>query len=91
MAVKGYKQEIFQMATSGTFGYISFSNDLDADVIEEILDDLKSTLSDIEWHPWERRIDIGDPMDFHTIDFVVSTIKKFKADDYISNIALNCN
>lgn len=90
MAIKGYKQEI-KMATSGTFGYISFNSELDADVIEEILDDLKSTLSDIEWHPWERRIDIGDPMDFHMIDFVVSTIKKFKADDYISNIALNCN
>lgn len=76
---------------SGTFGYISFNSDLDADVIEEILDELKSQLSDIEWHPWEHRIDIGDPMDFHTIDFIVSTIKKFKADDYISNIALNCN
>lgn len=76
---------------SGTFGYISFNSDLDADVIEEILDELKSGLSDIEWHPLERRIDIGDPMDFHMIDFVVSTIKKFKADDYISNIALNCN
>ena len=79
------------MATSGTFGYISFSNDLDADIIEEILEELNAQLSDVEWHQWERRIDIGDPMDFHLIDFVVSTIKKFKADDYISSIALNCN
>lgn len=87
----GLLQQEIKMATSGTFGYISFNNELDADVIEEILDELKAQLSDIEWHSWERRIDIGDPMDFHMIDFVVSTIKKFKADDYISNIALNCN
>ena len=76
---------------SGTLGYISFNNDLDTDVIVEIMDELKSVLSDLDWNHWERRIDIGDPMDFHMIDFVVSTIKKFKAEDYVENIALNCN
>lgn len=79
------------MANSGTFGCISFSNELDADVIEEILDELKSELSDIEWHSWERRIDIGDPLDFHLIDFIVSTVKKFRAEDFVMDIALNCN
>lgn len=79
------------MATSGTFGYIRFSNDLYADVIEEILEELNAQLSDVKWNSWEHRIDIGDPMDFHLIDFVVSTIKKFKVDDYISSIAFNCN
>lgn len=79
------------MVTSGTFGYISFNSELDADIIEEILYELKSSLSDIEWHPWERRIDIGEPMDFHMIDFVVSIVKKFKAEDYVARIAFNCN
>jgi hypothetical protein len=77
------------MAASGTFGYIRFNPNLDADVIEEILDDLKSELSDIVFHPWEHRIDIGDPIDFHLIDFVISTIKTFKAESFVEDLAFN--
>lgn len=76
---------------SGTFGYIRFSPDLVIDIIEKVLDELKSKLSDVEWHQWEHRIDIGDPMDFKMIDFVVSTIKNFEVEDFVADIAFNCN
>lgn len=79
------------MANSGTFGYISFNPNLDQSVIEDIKTELESELSDLTLFNWERRIDIGDPLDFHLVDFIVATIKKFKAESYIEDIAFNCN
>ena len=79
------------MATSGTFGYIRFNPNLDRSVIEEITTELKSEGLDIEFHHWERRIDIGDPLDFHLIDLIMKTIKRFDVSGYIEDIAFNCN
>ena len=79
------------MATSGTFGYIRFNPNLDRSVIEDITTELKIEGLDIEFNHWERRIDIGDPLDFHLIDLIMKTLKRFDVSGYIEDIAFNCN
>lgn len=79
------------MANSGTFGYIRFNPNLDRSVIEEITTELKVEGLDIEFNHWERRIDIGDPLDFHLIDLIMKTLKTFDVSGYIEDIAFNCN
>lgn len=79
------------MATSGTFGYIRFNPNLDRSVIEDITTELKIEGLDIEFNHWERRIDIGDPLDFHLIDLIMKTLKRFEVSSYIEDIAFNCN
>ena len=79
------------MANSGTFGCISFNPNLDRSVIEDITTELKSEGLDIAFNHWERRIDIGDPLDFHLIDLIMKTLKRFDVSGYIEDIAFNCN
>lgn len=79
------------MATSGTFGYIRFNPNLDRSVIEDITTELKVEGLDVEFHHWERSIDIGDPLDFHLIDLIMKTLKRFDVSSYIEDIAFNCN
>lgn len=79
------------MANSGTFGCVKFNHNLDLSVIEDIKTELKSEGLDVELHQWERRIDIGDPLDFHLIDVIMKTLKRFDVSGYIDDIAFNCN